>query len=95
MHAGLHIRALLPTRGAPQIRKRPQDIRRQQRNQAPQRPPPTSARGRRQLPSLRGRGSSQGPRLRLRGSHLLPSAPSPPPPERARRRQCRPRSLRL
>ncbi|KAK1324360.1 LOB domain-containing protein 25 [Acorus calamus] len=40
VHAGLHLRPILPTGRAPKVRKRSQDLRSQQRIQAPQRGPP-------------------------------------------------------
>lgn len=95
MHAGLHLRALLPAGGAAEICKRSQNLRRQQRLEASQRAPPPPARRRRELARLRGGGASPRPRLRLRWRHLLPPEAGGPPPEGARCRQCRPYPVRL
>ena len=95
VHAGVHLRALLSAGGAAEVRQRAQDLRRQQRLQAAQRPPPPPARRRRQLARLRGRGARPRPRLRLHWRHHLPPEVGRPPPEGARCRQCRPHQVRL
>lgn len=87
--AGVRVRAVLPAGPAPEIRQRPQGLRRQQRHQAPQRAPAPPARGRRQLPRLRGRHAAARPRLRLRRRHLPPPTPAPPTPNGSQLRQIR------
>ncbi|KAK6144924.1 hypothetical protein DH2020_021744 [Rehmannia glutinosa] len=89
MPAGVRIRAVLPARPAPEIRQRPQGLRRQQRHQAPQRAPTPPAGRRRQFPRLRGGHAAARPRLRLRRRHLSPPAPAPPAPDGSQLRQIR------
>lgn len=52
MHAGVHILCIFPSRRASEIRKRSQDLRRQQRCQTAKRASAAPARRRRQLPGL-------------------------------------------
>lgn len=84
VHARLHLRALLPSRGASKIRPRAQNLRCQQRDQAAQRAPPSPERRRRQLARLRSRGAREGPSVWLRRSHLFPSETGPEAAEGAR-----------
>lgn len=88
MPTGLRFRALLPARGAAEVCQRPQDLRRQQCQQAAERSPATPAGGRCELARLRGRGEDERPCLRLRRCHLHPPKASHQAPERTRRHQC-------
>lgn len=95
MHAGLHLRPLLPARGAAEIHKRSQGVWREQRHEATQRAPPPPARGRRQLLGLRGRGEGEGSGLRMRRRHLRAPETGPEAPEGARDRPCGPAPVRM
>lgn len=95
MLARVHIRAVLPAGGATEVRERAQDLRREQRDEAPKRAPPPPEGGRRELPRLRSGGAGEGPRVRLRGRHLLPAEAGGATAEGTGRGQRRPHPLRL
>ena len=95
MHAWLRLRAVLSAGRAREIREYPQDLRRQQRQQAAQRSAPLPKRRRRELPRIRSPSQGQRSRLRLRRRHLLPPSAGRVAAERARRRQRRSDPLRL
>ncbi|KAG9449782.1 hypothetical protein H6P81_009747 [Aristolochia fimbriata] len=89
VHAGMHLRAVLPAGGAAEVRERAQDLRCEQCDEATERAAAAPEGGRGELAGVRGGGEDEGPRLRLRRRHLRPTAPGPPTPEGARRRQRR------
>jgi hypothetical protein len=82
----MRVRALLPARQSGQVHERAPRLRRQQRLEAPQRPGPAAAGGRRKLPGVRGRRAHPRPRLWLRGLHLRAADEDQTGPRRDRQR---------